>query len=193
MEFIEIWMTCWMLLLNPMLDLWWIRYTAFSELLPLLALGALPLVKVEKITQEIDSNTLTIVNSTTLSSPFTTFSFSASAAFEVRSPSRIQVLLFFTKFSLFFRIMYVLRVSLISVLNCTGMFLTLCFFHFWNEKKLKGVPSVFSSKLLGQLVVQQSPIIFVPYMNNITNSLKHETEPYFIMFKTSRHFWEHTG
>ncbi|XP_022145450.1 plastoglobulin-1, chloroplastic [Momordica charantia] len=70
---------------------WILLYTAFSELLPLLALGTLPLVKVEKITQEIDSNTLTIVNSTTLSSPFTTFSFSASAAFEVRTPSRIQV------------------------------------------------------------------------------------------------------
>ncbi|KAA0053023.1 hypothetical protein IC582_015039 [Cucumis melo] len=70
---------------------WILLYTAFSELLPLLALGALPLVKVEKITQEIDSKTFTIVNSTTLSSPFTTFSFSASAAFEVRSPSRIQV------------------------------------------------------------------------------------------------------
>lgn len=70
---------------------WILLYTAFSELLPLLALGTLPLVKVEKITQEIDSNTLTVVNSTTLSSPFTTFSFSASAAFEVRTPSRIQV------------------------------------------------------------------------------------------------------
>ncbi|KAG7015764.1 Plastid lipid-associated protein 3, chloroplastic [Cucurbita argyrosperma subsp. argyrosperma] len=70
---------------------WILVYTAFSELLPLLALGTLPLVKVEKITQEIDSNTFTVVNSITLSSPFTTFSFSASAAFEVRTPSRIQV------------------------------------------------------------------------------------------------------
>lgn len=67
------------------------RYTAFSELLPLLAAGATPLLKVDKICQSIDSSSLTIVNSTTLSSPFASFSFSASAAFEVRSPSRIQV------------------------------------------------------------------------------------------------------
>ncbi|KAI4303333.1 hypothetical protein MLD38_038978 [Melastoma candidum] len=70
---------------------WVLVYTAFSELLPLLAAGALPLVKVEKITQSIDSSSLTIVNSTTLSSPFASISFSASAAFEVRSSTRIQV------------------------------------------------------------------------------------------------------
>jgi hypothetical protein len=61
--------------------------------LPLLAAGATPLVKVKSISQTIDSSNLSIVNSTTLSSPFATFSFSASATFEVRTPSRIQVLL----------------------------------------------------------------------------------------------------
>ncbi|XP_015897559.3 plastoglobulin-1, chloroplastic [Ziziphus jujuba] len=70
---------------------WVLLYTAFSELLPLLAAGTTPLLKVDKITQAIDSSSLTIVNSTTLSGPFATFTFSASAAFEVRSPSRIQV------------------------------------------------------------------------------------------------------
>ncbi|KAJ8754343.1 hypothetical protein K2173_002794 [Erythroxylum novogranatense] len=70
---------------------WFLLYTAFSELLPLLAVGTLPLVKVENISQAIESSNLSIVNSTTLSSPFATFSFSASATFEVRSPSRIQV------------------------------------------------------------------------------------------------------
>ncbi|KDP30383.1 hypothetical protein JCGZ_17112 [Jatropha curcas] len=70
---------------------WVLLYTAFSELLPLLALGATPLLKVERISQAIDTSNLSIVNSTTLSSPFATFSFSASASFEVRSPSRIQV------------------------------------------------------------------------------------------------------
>lgn len=70
---------------------WVLLYTAFSELLPLLAVGTTPLLKVERITQAIDTSGLTIVNSTTLSSPFATFSFSASANFEVRSPSRIQV------------------------------------------------------------------------------------------------------
>ncbi|KAJ4728595.1 Plastid lipid-associated protein chloroplastic-like [Melia azedarach] len=70
---------------------WVLVYTAFSELLPLLAVGATPFLKVEKITQKIDTSSLTIVNSTTFSSPFADFSFSASASFEVRSPSRIQV------------------------------------------------------------------------------------------------------
>ncbi|KAL5551041.1 hypothetical protein UlMin_001217 [Ulmus minor] len=70
---------------------WVLLYTGFSELLPLLAVGSTPLLKVNKITQSIDTSSLTIVNSTTLSSPFSTSSFSASATFEVRSPSRIQV------------------------------------------------------------------------------------------------------
>lgn len=70
---------------------WVLLYTAFSELLPLLAAGTTPLLKVEKICQSINTNNLTIDNSATLSSPFATFSFSASATFEVRSPSRIQV------------------------------------------------------------------------------------------------------
>lgn len=70
-----------------------IRYTAFSELLPLLAVGTSPLLKVKEIRQAIDTSSLTIVNSTTLSSPFATLSFSASATFEVRSPTRIQVFL----------------------------------------------------------------------------------------------------
>ncbi|KAA8525846.1 hypothetical protein F0562_007701 [Nyssa sinensis] len=70
---------------------WVLLYTAFSELLPLLAVGAIPLLKVENICQAINTSSLTIKNSTTLLSPFASFSFSASANFEVRSPSRIQV------------------------------------------------------------------------------------------------------
>ncbi|KAG9452465.1 hypothetical protein H6P81_005369 [Aristolochia fimbriata] len=70
---------------------WILVYTAFSELLPLLAAGTLPLVKLQRITQEIDTSSFTVKNSSTFSSPFATISFSASASFEVRSPSRIQV------------------------------------------------------------------------------------------------------
>ncbi|KAE8698093.1 putative plastid-lipid-associated protein 3 [Hibiscus syriacus] len=70
---------------------WILLYTAFSELLPLLAAGATPLLKVKSISQTIDTASRSIVNSTTLSGPFADFSFSASATFEVRSPSRIQV------------------------------------------------------------------------------------------------------
>ncbi|KAL3497890.1 hypothetical protein ACH5RR_040622 [Cinchona calisaya] len=70
---------------------WILVYTAFSELLPLLATSNIPLVKVEKISQSIDSSSLTVENSTTITSPVASLSFSASAAFNVRSPSRIQV------------------------------------------------------------------------------------------------------
>ncbi|XWS49523.1 hypothetical protein CRYUN_Cryun12cG0010300 [Craigia yunnanensis] len=70
---------------------WILLYTAFSELLPLLAVGATPLLKVKDISQTIETASLSIVNSTTLSGPFADFSFSASATFEVRTPSRIQV------------------------------------------------------------------------------------------------------
>ncbi|XP_004512496.1 plastoglobulin-1, chloroplastic [Cicer arietinum] len=70
---------------------WVLLYTASSELLPLLAAGSLPLLKVDKITQTIDIDSFTIINSTTLSSPFASLSFSASASFEVRSPARVQV------------------------------------------------------------------------------------------------------
>ncbi|KAJ7943865.1 Plastid lipid-associated protein chloroplastic-like [Quillaja saponaria] len=70
---------------------WVLLYTASSELLPLLAAGTTPLLKVEKISQSIDTTSFTIVNSTTLSGPFASFSFSASATYEVRSPTRIQV------------------------------------------------------------------------------------------------------
>jgi len=67
------------------------RYTAYSELLPILAAGATPLVKVKQISQEIDSKSMTIVNASTLTTPFASFSFSATASFEVQSPSRIEV------------------------------------------------------------------------------------------------------
>ncbi|CAN1256574.1 Plastid lipid-associated protein 3, chloroplastic [Linum perenne] len=77
---------------NDCFDNFELRYTASSELLPLLAVGGTsPLLKVKKITQSITTGSATIVNSTTLSSPFADFSFSATASFEVRSPSRIQV------------------------------------------------------------------------------------------------------
>ncbi|EEC67495.1 hypothetical protein OsI_34766 [Oryza sativa Indica Group] len=69
------------------------RYTAYSELLPILAVGAAPLFKVDEISQEIDTNSMTIVNASTISSPFASFSFSATASFDVQSPSRIEFLL----------------------------------------------------------------------------------------------------
>ncbi|XP_047328402.1 probable plastid-lipid-associated protein 3, chloroplastic [Impatiens glandulifera] len=70
---------------------WVLLYTAFSELLPILAAGSTPLLKVDKISQLINTNNLTIENSVTFSNPFVSLSFSATANFDIRSPSRIQV------------------------------------------------------------------------------------------------------
>ncbi|KAK1436302.1 hypothetical protein QVD17_02081 [Tagetes erecta] len=70
---------------------WILLYTAFSELLPLLAVGNAPFLKVEKICQYINTSSLTIDNSITYSTPFANFTSSASASFSIRSPSRIQV------------------------------------------------------------------------------------------------------
>ncbi|KAL5232403.1 hypothetical protein ABZP36_031179 [Zizania latifolia] len=70
---------------------WILIYTAYSELLPILVVGEAPLSKVEKISQEIDTKSMTIVNASTISTPFASFSFSATASFDVQSPSRIEV------------------------------------------------------------------------------------------------------
>ncbi|XP_042410079.1 probable plastid-lipid-associated protein 3, chloroplastic [Zingiber officinale] len=69
---------------------WILLYTAFAELSPLLAMGATPFLKVKRISEVIDSKTLEVVNATTLSSPFATFSFSSTTSFEVQTSSRIQ-------------------------------------------------------------------------------------------------------
>ncbi|CAL9066499.1 unnamed protein product [Musa banksii] len=69
---------------------WILLYTSFSMLLPLLAVGVIPLLKIKRISQVIDSKTMEIVNATTLSSPFATSSFGASASFEVQRSKFIQ-------------------------------------------------------------------------------------------------------
>ncbi|KAE8789788.1 putative plastid-lipid-associated protein 3, chloroplastic [Hordeum vulgare] len=70
---------------------WILLYTAYSELLPILLAGATPFARVDKISQEIDSRSMTIINASTISTPFASFSFSATASFEVQTPSRIEV------------------------------------------------------------------------------------------------------
>lgn len=77
------------------LNLWRCRYTSFAGLFPLLSRGNLPLVKVEEISQTIDSENLTVQNSVQFSGPLATTSISTNAKFEVRSPKRVQVLLSF--------------------------------------------------------------------------------------------------
>ncbi|PNX58720.1 plastid-lipid-associated protein chloroplastic-like, partial [Trifolium pratense] len=66
------------------------RYTSFAGLFPLLSSGLLPLLKVEEISQTIDSESLTVQNSVLFAGPLTTTSISTNAKFEVRSPNRLQ-------------------------------------------------------------------------------------------------------
>ncbi|XP_031393495.1 plastid-lipid-associated protein, chloroplastic-like [Punica granatum] len=70
---------------------WILAYTSFVGLFPLLARGTLPLVKVEEISQIIDSENFTVQNSVQFSGPLATTSFSTNAKFEVRSPKRVQI------------------------------------------------------------------------------------------------------
>uniref|UniRef100_A0A0E0LYJ7 Plastid lipid-associated protein/fibrillin conserved domain-containing protein n=1 Tax=Oryza punctata TaxID=4537 RepID=A0A0E0LYJ7_ORYPU len=71
---------------------WILAYTSFSQLFPLLGSGSLPqLVKVEEISQTIDSENFTVQNCIKFSGPLATTSVSTNAKFEVRSPKRVQI------------------------------------------------------------------------------------------------------
>lgn len=70
---------------------WILVYTSFAGLFPLLSSGTLPLVKVEEISQTIDSEAFTVQNSVRFAGPLTTTSISTNAKFEVRSPKRVQI------------------------------------------------------------------------------------------------------
>ncbi|GAB2233128.1 hypothetical protein Droror1_Dr00002345 [Drosera rotundifolia] len=71
---------------------WILAYTSFAGLFPLLSRGNLPLlVKVEEISQTIDSENFTVQNSVQFSGPLATTSISTNAKFEVRSPKRVQI------------------------------------------------------------------------------------------------------
>ncbi|CAN4083728.1 unnamed protein product [Withania somnifera] len=70
---------------------WILAYTSFSGLFPLLSRGTLPLIRVEEISQTIDSETFTVQNSVVFAGPLATTSISTNAKFEVRSPKRVQI------------------------------------------------------------------------------------------------------
>uniref|UniRef100_A0A0A9DEZ9 Plastid lipid-associated protein/fibrillin conserved domain-containing protein n=1 Tax=Arundo donax TaxID=35708 RepID=A0A0A9DEZ9_ARUDO len=71
---------------------WILAYTSFSQLFPLLGSGRLPeLVKVEEISQTIDSENFTVQNCIKFSGPLATTSVSTNAKFEIRSPKRVQI------------------------------------------------------------------------------------------------------
>lgn len=70
---------------------WILAYTSFLGLYPLLSRGRLPLVKVEEISQTIDSENFTVQNSVLFSGPLATTAITTNAKFEVRSPKRVQI------------------------------------------------------------------------------------------------------
>ncbi|KAJ4838910.1 hypothetical protein Tsubulata_047932 [Turnera subulata] len=71
---------------------WILAYTSFAGLFPLLSRGSsLSLVKVEEISQTIDSESFTVQNSVQFAGPLATTSISTNAKFEVRSPKRVQI------------------------------------------------------------------------------------------------------
>ncbi|KAL5201413.1 hypothetical protein ABZP36_035767 [Zizania latifolia] len=71
---------------------WILAYTSFSQLFPLLGAGSLPqLVKVEEISQTVDSENFTVQNCIKFSGPLATTSVSTNAKFEIRSPKRVQI------------------------------------------------------------------------------------------------------
>nr|XP_009804524.1 PREDICTED: light-induced protein, chloroplastic-like [Nicotiana sylvestris] len=67
------------------------RYTSFSGLFPLLSRGTLPLVRVEEISQTIDSETFAVQNCVVFAGPLATTSITTNAKFEVKSPKRVQI------------------------------------------------------------------------------------------------------
>ncbi|KAK4748098.1 hypothetical protein SAY87_014684 [Trapa incisa] len=70
---------------------WNLVYTSFVGLFPLLSKDALPLAKVEQISQTFDSKNFTVENTFQFSGPLAISSFSTNAKFEVRSPKLVQI------------------------------------------------------------------------------------------------------
>ncbi|XP_059285788.1 light-induced protein, chloroplastic [Lycium ferocissimum] len=70
---------------------WILAYTSFSGLFPWLSRGNLPLLRVEEISQTIDSENFAVQNSVVFAGPLTTTEISTNAKFEVRSPKRVQI------------------------------------------------------------------------------------------------------
>ncbi|KAK9065252.1 hypothetical protein SSX86_016635 [Deinandra increscens subsp. villosa] len=69
---------------------WILAYTSFLGLYPLLSRGW-PVVKVEEISQTIDSENFTVQNSVVFSGLGSTTAITTNAKFEVRSPKRVQI------------------------------------------------------------------------------------------------------
>ncbi|CAI5514106.1 unnamed protein product [Closterium sp. Naga37s-1] len=76
---------------SPALDGNWVLVYTFSELLPLLAAGQVPLVRVGAITQSVDLAGGAVSNSISFEGPLTSSSIRVDAKAEIRSGKRLQV------------------------------------------------------------------------------------------------------
>ncbi|CAI5964977.1 unnamed protein product [Closterium sp. NIES-65] len=76
---------------SPALDGNWVLVYTFSELLPLLAAGQVPLVRVGAITQSVDLAGGAVSNSISFEGPLTSSSIRVDATAEIRSGKRLQV------------------------------------------------------------------------------------------------------
>ena len=65
---------------------WRLVYTANSELIPLLALGRLPFLRVGDITQAVDVASMSVKNKFIIESPLASGTLGANATFEARAP-----------------------------------------------------------------------------------------------------------
>jgi hypothetical protein len=70
---------------------WKLVYTSNSELIPVLALGKLPLVEVGDITQRIDAGSGKVENKVEFTVPFSKTSIGSTATFDVRSPKLLEI------------------------------------------------------------------------------------------------------
>ncbi|GJP47368.1 hypothetical protein CLOM_g6567 [Closterium sp. NIES-68] len=76
---------------SPALDGNWVLVYTFSELLPLLAAGQVPLVRVGAITQSVDLAAGAVSNAISFEGPLTASTIRVDAKAEVRSGKRLQV------------------------------------------------------------------------------------------------------
>ncbi|KAL4192135.1 hypothetical protein AMTRI_Chr06g192490 [Amborella trichopoda] len=95
------------------------RYTCLSDIFSLYAMGTLPILKAEEISQTIDAESFTVENSVLFSGPLATTSFTTHAKFEVRSPKRVQVCRQRKLQSLFFSLLgrglYIMRIFIFCI------------------------------------------------------------------------------
>ncbi|KAG6472899.1 hypothetical protein ZIOFF_070377 [Zingiber officinale] len=146
---------------------WILAYTSFSQLFPLLGSGRLQrLVKVDEISQTIDSESFTVVNSVKFAGPLATTSLTTNAKFEIRSPKRVQVSgsvseVFFAFRNViamcFFSISMQLRVVVVLFINVVAI----CFFSISMQLQIKFEEGIVGTPQLTDDIVVPDKVEFL--------------------------------